>query len=490
MVSCIRNFEIMNKFLSLLASVVVTSSLFANVTFVVDYAIFQSPNESAYVEFYLSVNGSSVLYAQKENQLFQSNIEVTYIIEDSGKVVAFEKFQLNSPDYEEQAIKLDLMNLKRISVPAGEYTYSVIVKDLIAKTQGEINHQAISFTPVSKELDISELQIGNHVSPTTEKNNFSKNGFDIIPSVSHNFNSNNGTNELVAYLEIYNSDKTLGKDEAYLLDISVLNKSTQEVADNLRAIKRMSTAEVTPFVQSFNLENLPTGDYVVQALIKNKQNELLVQSEASIFRLNTKSKDLSAIGIEGSFVDTMTNAKRLSEYIKSLRPISNETEKVWADNQLKYAELEFMQRYFLNFWMVRNELNPNQEWEDYKVQVQIADEKFGYGGVKGYTTERGRVFLQYGPPDVVQDVPYDSETYPYSIWQYYKLNNLVNQRFVFFSTSSGMLGYQVLHSTYPGEVKNEDWQNSLSSKIVVPGSELDKNNGIHRNVQDLFDNPR
>ncbi|MBL4709569.1 MAG: GWxTD domain-containing protein [Flavobacteriales bacterium] len=480
----------MNKLFSLLVSVLTTSTLFANINFVVDYAVFQNPNENSYIEFYLSINGASILYAQKENLLFQSNIEVTYLIEDGDKVISFEKFQLNSPEYEEQSAKLDLMNLKRMSIPAGEYRYSVIIKDLVAKTQGEINNQPISIDPLSKELNISELQIGNQISPTTEKNDFSKNGYDITPSVSHNFNEKNGVNELVAYLEIYNAEKSLGIDEAYLLDISVLNKATQQVVENLRAIKRMKAAEVTPYIQSFNLETLPTGDYIVQALVKNKKNEILAKSETSIFRLNTAIKDLSALGIEGSFVDSIRDTKQLAEYIKCLRPTSNATEKVWADNQLRYAELDFMQRYFLNFWKVRNDLDPYRAWQDYKYQVKIADQKFGYGGVKGYTTERGRVYLQYGPPDVVQDAPFDGETYPYSIWQYYKLNNLVNQRFVFYSVTSGMLGYQVLHSTYPGENKNEDWQNSLSSKSVRPGSELNKSDGIHKNVQDLFDNPR
>ncbi|MFB1021492.1 MAG: GWxTD domain-containing protein, partial [Vicingaceae bacterium] len=173
---------------------------------------------------------------------------------------------------------------------------------------------------------------------------------------------------------------------------------------------------------------------------------------------------------------------------------------IWGNNQLKYAELEFMQRYFLNFWRNRDELNPELAWENYKEKLILVDEEFGYGGVSGYRTDRGRVYLQYGKPQQLQDVPYDSDNHPYTIWQYYKLtdcyrnelNGLTDRKFIFYSNTNEMLGYEVLHSNVPGEVQNEQWEFTLNKKQVGkrPGTRENTTLEGQDRARDLFNNPR
>ena len=43
------------------------------------------------------------------------------------------------------------------------------------------------------------------------------------------------------------------------------------------------------------------------------------------------------------------------------------------------------------------------------------------GPLKGYRTDRGRIYIKYGPPDYIEDHPYEWGSYPYQIWYYINL---------------------------------------------------------------------
>jgi|GEM_PF-999321 len=494
----------MKKILPLLLSILTFSGLIANVNFSIDYANFQSENKP-YTEFYLSINGNSLGYAlvkqEGDMELFQANVEMTYLIERGTEIIAFEKFQINTPFYTEEEVNnnpIDLIDLKRLSFPAGEYTYTIIAKDLVNQSTAEATGTIRPFTTIPSAIQLSEIQLGNGVKPTVSKNQFSKVGYDLFPNVSHNYIREN--DKLTAYFEIYNADKSLGDSADYFIDISIRDAVNEKLTGNLRAIKRLKATSITAHIQPFNIDKLPTGSYEFVVECKNRNNEVIQSQKVQFFRLNPELKDLNELTVEGSFVDTIRNTALLAEYIKSIRVISKENEKTWADNQLKYAELEFMQRYFLNFWRNRNQIDPGHEWQEYKQKLALVDEKFGYGGIKGYQTDRGRIYLQYGAPTDVQNVTYDSDNHPYSIWRYYKLtecyraplNGLTDRKFIFYSSTNEMLGYEVLHSNVPGEVQNDQWEFTINKKSITkrPGTREGQNIEGQDRARDLFNNPR
>ena len=494
----------MKKSFSLLVSILLCNWLFANINFSIDFTSFQSENKP-YTEFYLSISGTSLGYAQVKQEgdieLFQASIEMTYLIEKGEEVIAFEKFQINSPLYNQLEATnnpIDLLDLKRLAFPAGEYTYTIIAKDLINETTVEASGTITQPTTNHAAIQLSQIQLGNNIQPTSSENQFSKVGYDIFPNVTHNYIRENS--KLSAYFEIYNANKTLGDSADYFIDISIKDAVSEKLAGELRAIKRLKATDITANIQPFNVNKLPTGSYEVVVECRNRNNELIASQKVHFFRLNPDLKDIENIAIEGTFVDSIKRTALLAEYIKSIRVISLEHEKTWADNQLKYAELEFMQRYFLNFWRNRNQLEPGRAWEEYKEKLALVDEKFGYGGVKGYQTDRGRVYLQYGAPNNVQDVKYDSDNHPYSVWRYDKLsecyrvalNGLTDRKFIFYSPSNEMLGYEVLHSNVPGEVQNDQWEFTLSKRQTTkrPGTREMQNLQGQDRARDLFNNPR
>jgi len=82
------------------------------------------------------------------------------------------------------------------------------------------------------------------------------------------------------------------------------------------------------------------------------------------------------------------------------------------------------QKRFIEFWSKRNlaskALN-NELMEEYYSRVEYANKNFACY-MEGWRTDRGMVFIRYGPPQNIDRHPFDSDNKPYEIWYYYDQN--------------------------------------------------------------------
>jgi hypothetical protein len=84
----------------------------------------------------------------------------------------------------------------------------------------------------------------------------------------------------------------------------------------------------------------------------------------------------------------------------------------------------------------------------------------------GFETDRGRVYLQYGPPTELHESRFEAGTKPYEIWQYNIIpNNETNVVFVFYDDDLVSNDYHLIHSTATGEVYNEQWKLYLNDNF-------------------------
>ena len=125
-----------------------------------------------------------------------------------------------------------------------------------------------------------------------------------------------------------------------------------------------------------------------------------------------------------------------------------------------------MQQFFYGFWLSHDPQNPELAWNFYKEQVYKVQVNFGTPVKKGYQTDRGRVYLEYGPPNTRSAQNVEPSNYPYEIWQYYTLNNNQrNRKFVFYSPDMVTSDFILLHSDATGEIINPRWKIDLRNRI-------------------------
>jgi GWxTD domain-containing protein len=145
-------------------------------------------------------------------------------------------------------------------------------------------------------------------------------------------------------------------------------------------------------------------------------------------------------------------------------------EVTFARNAIKSGDERALKQYFLNFWSKRDAANPEAKWLAYKKEVDFVNRVFGTNIKKGYITDRGRVYLQYGKPSQRLNFDREPSMYPYEIWQYYTINNgpntvqRNNRRFVFYNPDLVTNDYFLMHSDAIGEVRDDNWQTRLQKR--------------------------
>ena len=138
--------------------------------------------------------------------------------------------------------------------------------------------------------------------------------------------------------------------------------------------------------------------------------------------------------------------------------------------QLPNLSLEGKRNFVKQFWRQHDEDPSNPENETYNEAVRrflYANERFSTRAEvnNGWQTDRGRVYITYGPSDEVMTVDIDGRRYPYVKWTYYDLEG--PQIFVFASDEAAGIGdYRLVHSTYHREKYDPTWQQILETEIA------------------------
>ncbi|HRG58370.1 MAG TPA: GWxTD domain-containing protein [Bacteroidia bacterium] len=448
---------------------IVITALSANAKSIKAYLMmseFIGNADGNFVETYLNVNSKSIIYAKNEKGKFQASIGVNILFTRNDSVFAYEKYNLLSPEYDDTlTVKPNFIDVQRFLLKNGQYTFELSITDNNNITK-PFNYNQIVIVDLNPNVpSVASIELIDSYKKADSTSHYSKNGFDIVPYVSSYFPES--ISELTFYTEIYAIDRDVPEGETVIIN-SYLEafENGVKIQDFFR-FSRAKSSKVIPLLGSLNIKTLPSGNYNFVIEARDKENKLIADQRLFVQRNNPKVEanlnELNALNVQQTFVEKMV-ADSLNEYIKCLRPISSRIEVDYANNVVAAKDLLNKKQYFLSFWIKRNQLNPEQEWNIYYARVKEANRLFKTQTRKGYATDRGRVWLQYGKPD--SRLVYDREPslYPYELWQYYKLNNRTNRRFVFTNTDLVSNNYYLIHSDAIGEVRDDRWQTRLNKR--------------------------
>jgi GWxTD domain-containing protein len=459
-----------------------------NIEVAVQLCKFYNQQQGPYVESYISVDGSTLVWTKNSSGKLQSSIDISIIFAKGDSIFNFNNYTLLSPEIDEfEKNKPTFFDIKRYFLPANNYTLEFTIKDFNKKENAFTAKQNYPLEFDSEKIKFSSIEFLRSYSSTSESKITSKNGFDLIPFMGDFFGEK--VNELSFYGELYNTEKAIGAKEKFLINYSIENYETKQKLDNFSIFKKMESNSIVPFLQVFDITTLPSGNYNLVLEAKNKNNEIIATTKIFFQRslpLQLTSGEFSANqSLENTFVEKFTK-DTLIELIRCLRPISDRLEVDFARNVIDSKEEEKMKQFLYQFWAKRDKNQPKKPYEYYMKEVATCDQLFGTNIMRGFQTDRGRVYLQYGKPDVRDQHDNDSGVYPYEIWQYYKLNNRTNRRFIFYNPELATNRWILLHSDAIGETRDDRWQLKLE-KIQKNRSDLQRNLDTERGI-DFFGN--
>ncbi|HRH69166.1 MAG TPA: GWxTD domain-containing protein [Flavobacteriales bacterium] len=447
----------------------------AQVDVVVETRTFHTPDGAAQVEVNMAFLAGTAAIKINDRGFNQARVEVITLIEQGGAVKAFGKTEVLGPERLD-SIQLDLVHQEFFSLSPGSYDLSIEARDLNSGDTAATRYTApLAVGALPPGIAISDILFAERIAPSLEGER-GKYGYTVVPLLTDYLPKTIG--KLSFYAEVYGSETHFGADSSYLIDYAIEDFEKKTVFGPFKRSIRAKGRPVEAVMAEFDIAQLPSGNYVLAVEARDRTGALVARREQFFQRnnpvaFNYDMQSMDKIDLEGKFAGAFTNVDSLAEHIASLRPIADPLERKIIDDRYKDRDIDQMRRFFYSFWGNRSN-DPERAWTDYREQVIKVNKLFGCRVLKGYETDRGAVYLKYGAPNTMLDRFNEMDTYPYTIWHYYRAAKYTNKRFVFYQPDLVTNCFQLLHSEVPGEIKNNNWNQMLHSRNVP-------NNGVLNN---------
>jgi GWxTD domain-containing protein len=287
-------------------------------------------------------------------------------------------------------------------------------------------------------------------------NKFTRNKTDIIPNVIDLFSEKQKL--MYFYVEFYNASKFFTTDNI-LAKYFITRDSV--VVDEIQKMLSIKPMPVNFIEGSLDISSLKEGEYQLLVELYNKKNQKLATKKVSFLKLGL----ISGMDKQQQFSEIFKNSKSsdLLQYLDYHSNIAIGAELPELHKTRESKDSIQIIEYMYKFWLTRNPDNPTREWLTYLRKIEDANRMFSTALQKGYLTARGRVYVEYGPPNNVVESSDNSIAYPYQIWHYYKLTySQSNKKFVFFNQTGALDEYDLIHSNATGEISNPNWQSIIT----------------------------
>lgn len=441
------------------------------------FTTFNSPDNGPYIETYLAVAGNSVQFFLNDNNKFQASIQVIMLFKSGEQIVNYDKYELLSPELDDTTnIDFNFLDQQRYSLDVGNYDFELQIWDSNSEEKPYMNLQPIAINYNQEEISFSGIQLIDTYEKTVEPNILSKAGYDLIPYIVNYYPGH--VNTLRYYTEVYNANKIVGENDQYLVTTYISTIEKDQPHKEYISYKRIPAEKVNIVFSEFDISQLKSGNYFLTVIARDRENNQLTKNRIFFQRNNPRiqlrKEDIYSTNINNTFAERITNQDTLMNYILCLDPIADDQEKTFILVNKESTDLETLQKFMFRFWHERDPLEPEQKWLAYLNEVQKVDHAYSTSISRGYETDRGRVYLKYGPPNAISESYNEPATYPYEIWHYYELENgQRNRRFVFYTKDIVTNDFVQLHSDVSGELPNYRWQYILHER-VDPGFDIDQ----------------
>jgi len=432
-------------------------------------SVFCKPGGETYVELILSVNSRSVHFQKQADGRLQASVRVEWSFYRGDSIVKVDRYRLSSQPVDSGQFRdFSFLDLQRYSLPAGTYRVRLNVVDWNDTSNHATAELSVNMHEWPQKPRFSDVILAEKMNKSVQSGLLVRSGLEVVPRVTDYLGQPNDT--LFFYAEIYATDQA--KDSLLLLK-ATLEGIQGQPAPCCSRFTRIAPKQVHVLTDAFPLREVPSGNYRLHLELKDSENRLIAEKFVDIQRLNARiAPDYSKLEEPQtalSFVQAI-RAEELAVQVGSVRPLCTQTEQAYVDQLLTAstdAQVRPMRTFLHYFWLQRDPNDPAGAWARHALKVEEVNQMFSTKIMKGFETERGRVYLQYGKPDSRTQVPNEPSAYPYEIWWYYHYKGQRNIRFVFYNPDMITNDYELLHSEALGEPNNPQWRLMLFSRTTA-----------------------
>jgi len=385
--------------------------------FYVDPLIFYYNKDStnARLDMYLEIPYEGLQF--KKNVATKDLVaNITYVVKvtgDGNQSVINESREDNItiPSADAKSYKDDSKFIvQSFPIKTGNYTAVITLRDNNSKTELSKNY---AFKVVDHSYDdvfTSDLMIvSNYEIEASGKKK-------ITPSVNNNLGV---LKDFYVFYEVYNYGAA--NSEVNYSYIVTDNKNNPLV---LETNKYTLSPGVNKIIEKLSTQNIMIGDFKME--VKD----------------NVGGKIIASKNVTNRWTDFPIAIKDIDVAISQLQYIATSDEMDKLKSAKTTADKE---KKFIEFWK-KKDPSPatprNELMIEYYNRIKIANERYSHYS-DGWRTDMGMVFIIYGNPSNIDRHPFENQTKPYEVWDYYD----INRQFVFVD-DSGFGDYRLITPIY------------------------------------------
>jgi GWxTD domain-containing protein len=279
----------------------------------------------------------------------------------------------------------------RVSVPPGEYTARILLEDknarkkeIVSYIMGKYRSGEVEVQFESKPFEPGGIALSDIEFARSLRRNsggaFSKSGFEVMPNAQRRYGLL--LSELAIYFEVYDlAHSHLG--DTLLVRYTIVSNSGSRIFESENPIG--ITGERLGSTALFDIASLPTGNYLLVLDLLDDRGDVLASAQRRFDVLwSVYSWGRYEIEALGDLAYILTESEM--EDFTGLTPAERE---------------DFLRQ----FWL---DLDPtpgtvvNEALVEHFRRVKYADLHYGIVGTRGALTDRGRLYIKYGPADDIQ----------------------------------------------------------------------------------------
>jgi GWxTD domain-containing protein len=384
--------------------------------FFVDYAGFATDSpDSTRLEIYYQIYNFGLQFKKDTNQYIAEYTFTIVVTDGDGNRIKLleQNKKVSVPTYDKTVSRFDFRSSQfNLNLPPGKYELDCLLKDNggTGSRRQDLDVELRKYDrkrPLLSDVEFTQAAQDGHDSSV-----FSKSKMIVIPSVSRLYGGDDST-KLLYYMEVYP-----GPDKEERLYVETIIRSAAKgmvYRDTLYVDLLFGPVRQ---MRNIAIDEFAPGDYELEIYLRGRRAK----------QLDSRVMEFSIQWSQGRILrhDFKTAIEQLgliatSSEIGSMKKLKTLDERVAAFNA---------------FWESRDPTigtHENEIKREFYRRITYANRQFRHLRQDGWRTDRGRVYVRFGEPDQIDDVPMSSDTPPYQVWHYYQHGSY--RRFAFVDTN-------------------------------------------------------
>jgi GWxTD domain-containing protein len=426
-----------------------------SIPFMVDFASFRAQDGYACLEIYFSVLRRDLAYRRTEES-FEANFELRAEFFRGDSLVKADAWRLvDALPSLEPSLDQYLYHQVSVFLEAGDYRVETRILDRVSERDGGRRERVFVPSFSSTDLTMSDIQIGLRLFPDRSRSRFSKNGYYILPNPHALYNAE--WPNVYYYCEIYNlSPLNTGLDSSYVVTRNLIDPQGKSVRETSRKVRqRIGIALVE--ADSVVVSDLIPGQYILGIEVRDRATGQYVSRERPFMVYNPVQHPVSPADDAQGRKDEIYSMT-MEELDRYFEPLQYITEKDERRNYRRIRDIEGKREFIESFWMRRDpdaSTLHNEAKSEYMRRLEYVNSTFASRMKEGWKSDRGRIYLIYGEPYLIDRYPSSLGQRPFQVWTYPQIDQGVEFVFVDVSGFGEMI---LVHSTAKEEIRDYDWK--------------------------------